>query len=202
MKKKGTRKKELIRKNTEMTEDYCYSFDSGSDCEIKEENEEIMVLGCMYPGCVVSDEDGKGAKVTLASLTEDVPNCEVHFVLADGYPNVIPPLKIVELTIPGSAIPEELRLVMEEMLVTKANSLVEKGEPAIMTSLLEDLSRMMIVAIRSSQLENPDDASKAFSYSMSFVDEEPDLINHPLIGSLFSMLCPDVILRVSNTSII
>ena len=162
-----------------------------------EMNEEIMVLSAIYPDCVVPDEDGMGAKVTVQSLTEGVANCELHFVLAEDYPSVIPPLKIIELSVSGSSVYDEVRIVMEEMLKWKANNLVEKGETAIVTSLLEDLTRMMIVATRSCVLENPEDACCAFCSSMEFVDEEPDMVNHPLIGSLFSMLPPEVILRVS-----
>ena len=177
-----------------MTEGHCYSFDDGSAGEL---NEELMVLGAIYPDCVRCDDDGKGAKVTVQSLTEGVPNCDFHFVFADEYPSAIPPLKTIELSISGSTIYDEVRIAMVELMTSKANGLVEKGETTIVTSLLEDLSRMMIVAMRSCALENPQDAVAAFCYSMQFVDEEPELINHPLIGSLFSMLPPDAILRVS-----
>lgn len=172
---------------------------TANDSEISEMNEEIMVLSAIYPDCVVCDEDGMGAKVTVQSLTEGVANCELRFVLAEEYPVVIPPLKTLELSISGSSIYDEVRYVMEDMLKWKANNLVERGETAIVTSLLEDLSRMMIVATHSCLLENVHDACASFCYSMRFVDEEPELVNHPLIGSLFSMLPPEVILRVCIT---
>lgn len=181
-------------------EEYTYVFGDetfgGYSGEMTEVDQEIMVLECMYPDCITRDPDNKGISVLLKSLTEGVPDCDVHFVFADGYPSVRPPMKSIKLNIHGETIYQRIKCDIEKRLYNSADLLVEKGETVIVSFLLEELSRMMIVGARSSELENSIDAFTAFSYSMNYVDCDPTFVNHPLIGSLFSMVTTDVLMLI------
>jgi len=173
------------------------SFDFGDFSEdMSEKDSEIMVLQCMYPDRVKSIDGGKGVSVTINSLTKGVPDCEARFMFAEGYPYANPPLVSVQLTIDKKVIFERLQRSMEKKLMAESVMLVEKGETSVVTSLLESLSRMMIVGYRSSSLQRSMDANDAFTYSMDYVDEDVAFIDHPLIGSMFAMLTTDVVLLI------
>jgi len=174
-----------------------YNFDFGDfDGDMNEKDSEIMVLQCMYPDRVKSIDEGKGILVTLNSLTRGVPDCEARFIFAEGYPYANPPLVSIQLTMDKKAIFERLQRNMEKKLMHESILLVERGESTVVTSLLESLSRMMIIGYRSSCLQRSLDANCAFSYSMDYIDVDVSYMDHPLIGSMFAMLTSDVVLLI------
>ena len=183
--------------------EYHFDFDTGEETissggAADEKTAELMMLEAMYPGSVKRAPDDSSVTVTVTSLADGEVNCDVCFEFAEGYPAAQPPLRAITFQELHSPIPIFPRVVatMQNKLVKRAGELAQAGETSIVTTLLEEFTRMLVVSMRSAALARSTDADAAFAYSMSYVDANQDFVSHPLIGSLFSMLTSDVVLLV------
>lgn len=187
--------------------DFEYHFDFGTGEEAfssggvaDERAAELMMLDAMYPGSVKRGPDNSSVTVTVTSLADCAVSCDACFEFAEGYPAAQPPLRAVVLKPVQVPVPICARVIatMQNRLMKRACELAQAGEATIVTTLLEEFTRMLVVSARSAALTRSTDADAAFVYSMDYIEANQEFVGHPLIGSLFSMLTSDVVLLVCS----